>query len=118
MSRRKLVALVSAAAFGLTAGPVLGLGDVPHDGGVATVLTGQTADAKTKKKVKRPAWAPEGFKPCKYEDSDGPCYWDASTAGNKVGQSFVVWPVNKDQVIVVYVGGKNGKAQKFDRSYS
>jgi len=31
-----------------------------------------------------------GYAPCEYEDSPGPCYWDASTMGNGVGQSYVV----------------------------
>lgn len=28
--------------------------------------------------------------PCLYEDGPAPCYWDASTMGNGVGQSFVL----------------------------
>lgn len=35
-----------------------------------------------------------GFPPCAYEDGSGgpiPCYWDASTRGNGVGRSYIVW---------------------------
>ena len=28
--------------------------------------------------------------PCTTEDAQGPCYWDAATMGNGIGQSFVV----------------------------
>lgn len=28
--------------------------------------------------------------PCEYEDSAGPCYWDADSMGNGMGDSFVV----------------------------
>ena len=31
-----------------------------------------------------------GYAPCEYEDSPGPCYWDASIMGNGTGTSFVV----------------------------
>lgn len=31
-----------------------------------------------------------GYAPCEFEDSPGPCYWDASTMGNGIGNSFVV----------------------------
>ena len=31
-----------------------------------------------------------GYFPCATEDSDGPCYWDASRRGNGAGRSFVV----------------------------
>lgn len=31
-----------------------------------------------------------GYSPCEYEDSPGPCYWDASAMGNGYGTSFVV----------------------------
>jgi len=31
-----------------------------------------------------------GYEPCTFEDSPGPCYWDASTMGNGYGTSFVV----------------------------
>lgn len=33
-----------------------------------------------------------GYSPCEYEDSPGPCYWDASVMGNGYGTSFVVHP--------------------------
>ena len=28
--------------------------------------------------------------PCEYEDSTGPCYWDAQVRGNGEGRSFVI----------------------------
>lgn len=31
-----------------------------------------------------------GYFPCEYEDSPGPCYWDASERGNGQGEDFVV----------------------------
>ena len=31
-----------------------------------------------------------GYKPCKTEDSKGPCYWDARKHGNGKGRSFTV----------------------------
>jgi hypothetical protein len=40
--------------------------------------------------------------PCAYEDSPGPCYWDAGSFGNGVGRSF--W-VDTSQV-VHYLDGK------------
>lgn len=30
--------------------------------------------------------------PCAYEDGPGPCYWDASVAGNGEGMSFYIMP--------------------------
>ena len=30
--------------------------------------------------------------PCAVEDSEGPCFWDAATRGNKTGRSFVAIP--------------------------
>lgn len=35
------------------------------------------------------------LRPCKHEDSTGPCIWDARKRGNGKGRSFVVLPVNK-----------------------
>lgn len=29
--------------------------------------------------------------PCLAEDGPGPCFWDAQTRGNGIGQSFVIW---------------------------
>ena len=29
------------------------------------------------------------YTPCVWEDSDGPCYWDAAVAGNGQGTSFI-----------------------------
>lgn len=31
-----------------------------------------------------------GYKPCKTEDSNGPCYWNARKRGNGKGKSFVI----------------------------
>lgn len=31
-----------------------------------------------------------GYPPCLTEDAAGPCYWDADTMGNGIGQSFTV----------------------------
>ena len=37
----------------------------------------------------------EGYFPCASEDSVGPCYWDATRAGNRQGKSFVVTDDNE-----------------------
>lgn len=37
------------------------------------------------------------YPPCVTEDSPGPCYWDAPTRGNGIGQSFIVTP---DQTVI------------------
>ena len=34
---------------------------------------------------------------CESEDSAGPCYWDAATRGNGLGESFMV---NADQTVI------------------
>lgn len=41
------------------------------------------------------------LKPCKYEDSPGPCYWNARKRGNHKGRSFIVTKSGK----VYYVKG-------------
>ncbi|USH45907.1 hypothetical protein SEA_VIEENROSE_72 [Streptomyces phage VieEnRose] len=35
------------------------------------------------------------YKPCRYEDSPGPCYWDAGSFGNGRGHSFYVTPTQR-----------------------
>ena len=32
------------------------------------------------------------YPPCEYEDSPGPCVWDAASQGNGEGQAFIVYP--------------------------
>lgn len=39
--------------------------------------------------------------PCEFEDSSGPCYWDATERGNGSGLSFIV----TDDGTVVHVEG-------------
>jgi len=52
-------------------------------------------------------------RPCKYEDSVN-CYWDAGSAGNHKGHSFVVrqFPGGKHMVCVMYV--RWADARKWD----
>lgn len=35
---------------------------------------------------------PAGYPACAFEDSPGPCYWDAPDRGNGLGHSFYVTP--------------------------
>jgi hypothetical protein len=52
-------------------------------GAVATVaIVGVPGDAH--------ALSGATYVPCAYEDSPGPCYWNASVAGNGEGHSFYV----------------------------
>lgn len=46
------------------------------------------------------AHGPVPLRPCVTEDSDGPCYWDATARGNGHGRSFVVDAHNR----VIYIG--------------
>jgi len=71
--------------------------------GVATYTdTAQAVVAKPAAKTSAPSWAPFGTKPCKVEDADGPCYWDAGKSGNGRGQSFYVIPLGKGKVSLTY----------------
>jgi hypothetical protein len=51
--------------------------------------------ADTNHKTSHAATWHTGYKPCVTEDSDGPCYWDASVRGNHEGRSFTVTKTQK-----------------------
>lgn len=97
---RTILAVVAAAAA--LAAPIVGGQMSPTDPASAEL---------TLERTEVPVMPWTGLKPCASEDGPGPCFWDASQAGNGVGESF--W-IAEDFCTYRYVAGQAVRDADFE----